>query len=59
LIQHEIFKFVRNHSIDYTCYTCRVAYPSRKSLVKDHPDLIENNFITVQDKRTPEEIQQC
>ena len=54
---HEIFKFVRNHSTDYTCYTCRTAYPSRKSLVKDHSELLnDNNIVTAQDKRTPEEI---
>ncbi|WP_316506142.1 hypothetical protein [Nitrosopumilus sp.] len=61
MTSHEIFKFVRNHSTDYTCYTCRTAYPSRKSLAKDHPELLNDNniIITVQDKRTPEEISRC
>lgn len=48
--------------IQQTSYTCRTAYPSRKSLKKDHPELLNDNnniIITVQDKRTSEEIPQC
>lgn len=51
---HNITKIIRKNSFDYYCKDCNASYPTKKSLIEDHPNL-DDTLIIIYDKRELEE----